>query len=112
MIPPEFFHDHPVIDEREDGYYLYWHELTEDMGAGNHIRAKEEKFDLCEDCRKSLLTCMDKGPIWEYVARIDREFTELKCENNSLKAAIDATGYTCLGVSSAPCEKKGWFGWR
>ena len=30
----------------------------------------------------------------------------------ALKAAIDATGYTCLGVESAPYEKKGWFGWR
>ena len=28
----------------------------------------------------------------------------------ALKAAIDATGYTCLGVESAPYEKKGWFG--
>jgi len=27
MKPQEFFHDHPVIDEREDGIYLYWHEL-------------------------------------------------------------------------------------
>ena len=27
-----------------------------------------------------------------------------------LKAAINATGYTCLGVDSAPYEKKGWFG--
>ena len=68
-------------------FSLYWHELSED--AGNRFRHKEERFDLCEDCRKSILTCMDKGPIWEYVARMDREFTELKCENNSLKAAID-----------------------
>ena len=27
-----------------------------------------------------------------------------------LKAAIDATGYTCLGVESAPYKKRGWFG--
>ena len=27
-----------------------------------------------------------------------------------LKAAIDATGYTCLGIESAPYEKKGLFG--
>ncbi|MBR3436178.1 MAG: heavy-metal-associated domain-containing protein, partial [Lachnospiraceae bacterium] len=26
-----------------------------------------------------------------------------------LKAAIDATGYTCLGIESAPYEKKGLF---
>ena len=30
----------------------------------------------------------------------------------ALKAAIDATGYSCLGVESAPYEKKGLFGWR
>ena len=38
--------------------------------------------------------------------------TEDTIDEGALKAAIDATGYTCLGVSSAPCEKKGWFGWR
>ena len=27
-----------------------------------------------------------------------------------MKAAIDATGYTCLSVESAPYEKKGLFG--
>jgi Copper chaperone len=27
-----------------------------------------------------------------------------------LKAAIDSTGYSCLGVDSAPYEKKGLFG--
>lgn len=27
MKPQEFFHDHPVIDEREDGIYMYWTEL-------------------------------------------------------------------------------------
>ena len=32
--------------------------------------------------------------------------------NDSLKAAIDVTGYTCLGIESAPFEKKGLFGWR
>ena len=28
-----------------------------------------------------------------------------------LKAAIAATGYTCLDVTSVPYEKKGLFGW-
>ena len=28
---------------------------------------------------------------------------------DALKAAVNATGYTCLGVESAPFEKKGWF---
>ena len=38
--------------------------------------------------------------------------TEEAVDEAGLKAAIDATGYTCLGVTSAACEKKGWFGWR
>ena len=38
--------------------------------------------------------------------------TDEAVDTDSLKAAIDATGYTCLGVESAPCEKKGLFGWK
>ena len=38
--------------------------------------------------------------------------TEDAIDEAGLKAAIDATGYSCLSVSSAPYEKKGWFGWR
>ena len=30
-------------------------------------------------------------------------------DTDRLKAAIDATGYTCLGIESAPYEKKGLF---
>ena len=30
-------------------------------------------------------------------------------DEKQLKAAIDATGYTCLSVESAPYEKKGLF---
>ena len=36
--------------------------------------------------------------------------TEAAVDAAALKQAIDATGYACLGVDSAPCEKKGWFG--
>ena len=38
--------------------------------------------------------------------------TEGAVDTDSLKAAIDATGYTCLGIESAPYEKKGLFGRR
>ena len=38
--------------------------------------------------------------------------TEEPVDNESLKAAIDATGYSCLGIESAPYEKKGLFGFR
>ena len=38
--------------------------------------------------------------------------TEKAVDADALKSAIDATGYTCLGIESAPCKKKGLFGWR
>ncbi len=37
--------------------------------------------------------------------------SEAPAEAGALQAAIAATGYTCLGVSAVPYEKKGWF-WR
>ncbi len=37
--------------------------------------------------------------------------TEETVDAESLKTAIDATGYTCLGVESSPYEKKGLFKW-
>ena len=36
--------------------------------------------------------------------------TEATVDEEKLKSAIDATGYSCLSVESAPCEKKGLFG--
>ena len=38
--------------------------------------------------------------------------TQEPVDGKRLKAVIDATGYSCLGVESTPCEKKGLFGWR
>jgi len=38
--------------------------------------------------------------------------TDKVVDNDYLKAAINATGYTCLGIASGPYEKKGLFGWR
>ncbi len=35
--------------------------------------------------------------------------TDQAVDCDSLKAAIDATGYVCLGIESVPCEKKGLF---
>ena len=35
--------------------------------------------------------------------------TDDAVDADRLKAAIDATGYTCLGIESAPYEKKGLF---
>ena len=36
--------------------------------------------------------------------------TEEPVNAEMLKTSIDATGYTCLDVQSAPYEKKGWIG--
>ena len=36
--------------------------------------------------------------------------TDEAVDAERLKAAIDSTGYTCLGVDSAPYEKRGLFG--
>ena len=36
--------------------------------------------------------------------------TEEAVDAERVKAAIDATGYSCLSVASAPYEKKGLFG--
>ena len=38
--------------------------------------------------------------------------TEKTVDTDVLKAAIEATGYSCLSVESAPYEKKGLFGRR
>lgn len=38
--------------------------------------------------------------------------TEEAVDTDRLKAAIDATGYSCLGIESATYEKKGLFGRR
>ena len=38
--------------------------------------------------------------------------TEEAVDAGSIIAAVNATGYTCLGVESAPYEKKGLFGRR
>ena len=36
--------------------------------------------------------------------------TDEAVDAERLKAAIDSTGYTCLGMDSAPYEKRGLFG--
>ncbi len=38
--------------------------------------------------------------------------TDEAVDTDRLKAAVDATGYTCLGIASAPYEKRGLFGLR
>ncbi len=36
--------------------------------------------------------------------------TEETVDADRLRTAVNATGYTCLGIESAPYEKKGLFG--
>jgi len=36
--------------------------------------------------------------------------TEEDVDLDALKAAVDATGYTCMDIRTEPYEKKGWFG--
>ena len=36
--------------------------------------------------------------------------SEEAVDEQLLKNAVAATGYTCLSVAAAPYEKKGWFG--
>ena len=38
--------------------------------------------------------------------------TEKAVDEDLLKKAVDATGYTCLNIESGPYEKKSWFPWR
>ena len=38
--------------------------------------------------------------------------TKEAADERRLKEAIDATGYTCLSMETAPYVKKGWFGRR
>ena len=43
-------------------------------------------------------------------AKKEAEFlTEAPVDVQALKAAIDATGYSCNGMESEEYEKKGWF---
>lgn len=35
--------------------------------------------------------------------------SEEPVEEEALRRGINATGYTCLSIESAPYEKKGWF---
>ncbi len=63
---------------------------------------------VCEAIRKAVPSAKKVS-----ASRSKREasfLTEEAVDAERLKAAIDSTGYTCLGVDSAPYEKKGLFG--
>ena len=62
---------------------------------------------ICETIRKAIPSAQKVN-----ASRSKKEasfLTEEPVDAKALKAAIDATGYTCLSVSSVPYEKKGLF---
>ena len=65
---------------------------------------------VCDTVRKAVPSAKKVN-----ASRSKREasfLTEDAVDAEQLKAAVDATGYTCLSVESAPYEKKGLFGRR
>ena len=64
--------------------------------------------DVCDAIRKAVPSAKKVS-----ASRSKKEasfLAEAAVDADSLKAAINATGYTCLGIESAPYEKKGLFG--
>ena len=63
---------------------------------------------VCDTVRKAVPSAKKVN-----ASRSKREasfLTEEAVDAEMLKAAIAATGYTCLGIEAAPYEKKGLFG--
>ena len=63
---------------------------------------------ICDTIRKAVPSAKKVS-----ASRSKREasfLTEAAVDAEQLKAAINATGYPCLGVDSAPYEKRGLFG--
>lgn len=90
--------------------------MTEDNGVIKTTMKIEGM--MCSMCEAHVCDAIRKAvPAAKKVAasRSKKEasfLTEEPVDNESLKAAIDATGYSCLGIESAPYEKKGLFGFR
>ena len=65
---------------------------------------------VCDAIRKAVPTARKVA-----ASRSKKEasfLTEEDVNADRLKEAIAATGYRCLGIESAPYEKRGLFGWR
>ena len=76
------------------------------MGPNNEILLE---YSVCDAIRAAVPTARKV-----VASRSKKEasfLTEEAVDTDSLKTAIDATGYTCLDIASAPYEKKGLFGW-
>ncbi len=65
---------------------------------------------ICDAIRKAVPSAKK---VTASISRKEASFlTEEAVNTDSLKTAIDATGYSCLGIESVPYEKKGLFGRR
>ena len=63
---------------------------------------------VCETIRKAV---PDAKKVAASKSKKEASFlTEEAVDGERLKAAVDATGYSCTAISSKPYEKKGWFG--
>ena len=63
---------------------------------------------ICDTIRKAVPSAKK---VAAYRNKREASFlTEDAVDAEMLKASIAATGYTCLDVETAPCEKKGFFG--
>ena len=68
---------------------------------------------MCSMCEAHIADAIRKAvPSAKKVSASRSKKEAMFLTQERLKAAIDATGYSCLGVESTPCEKKGLFGWR
>lgn len=62
---------------------------------------------ICDTIRKAVPSAKK---VKASKARKEAEFlTDAPVDAQALKAAIDATGYSCTGIESEKNEKKGWF---
>ena len=65
---------------------------------------------ICDTIRKSI---PDAKKVSASKNKKEASFlTEEAVDIDQLKAAVNATGYTCISVESAPYEKTGLFGWK
>ena len=72
---------------------------------------------MCSMCEAHICDAIRKAvPAAKKVSASRRKgeasfITDEPVDQDLLKTAIDKTGYTCLGIESAPYEKKSWLGW-
>ena len=71
--------------------------------------ARKRTREMSQDSLQAVKAAREDSLKAARVAEKERQKVAKAAHADSLKTAIDATGYTCLGIESAPYEKKGWF---